>query len=274
MIGTLDKSLSDGLHPVAASVAAYASPGLGDVSAMVARIERAQRFLVDRLGVDPRLAVLVLSQDDWAARSAHPLYGMPNFRDGNLVLAGEPNPFWEGMVSLAVAEVPGAGAELARVYPAGAAGPDLRPFFDLLGVHELAHVFIEAARRTPRQLWALELSCNVLLQAFVTHEEPASLAVLETFPRLFAAVPAQRFAHRSLGDFERSYAHGMDGANYGWFQSHLQMMAKSVCDGGGHGAVGALWALLADDVADLAPALAKRFGPVVAGHLAELGAGG
>jgi hypothetical protein len=273
VIGNLDETLHRGLEPFGSALPTHVSAGLDDgVAAKIHRIEQAHRFFIDQLGVEPRIAVLILSPDDWAGRS-HPLYGMPNYRDGNLVLAGEPNPFWSGLVGLAASEIPGGGELLQRSYPGLSPGVDLSPFFDLLGVHELAHIFIAAAGRAPSRLWVLELACNVLLHAYVALEEPQNLPTLETFPSVFAAIASSRFTHRTLDDFERSYAHGMDGANYGWFQAKFHVAAKSIFDSGGMKATARMWDLLADEPSsrNLADTLEQHLGPAAMHLLGELG---
>lgn len=274
MIGDLDKALHRGLEPFGSALPTYVSAGLHDgVAATIQRVERAHRFFIYQLGVEPRVAVLILGPHDWAGRSNHPLYGMPNYRDGNLVLAGEPNPFWTGLVGLAASEIPGGGELLQRSYPGLSSGVDLSPFFDLLGVHELAHIFIAAGGRVPSRLWVLELACNVLLHAYVAFEEPQNLPTLETFPSVFAAIAASRFTQRTLDDFERSYAHGMDGANYGWFQAKLHVAAKSIFDSGGMKATARVWDLLVDEPSsrNLTDTLEHHLGPTAVHLLQELG---
>lgn len=241
MIGNLDRSLHRGLEQRPGALPVFVSPGLGDVAELVGRIERAHAFFVAHLEVEPRVAVLILDPSDWAARSNHPLYGMPNYRDGNLVLAGEPNPFWGGFVELAAAEVPGGRQLLEDAYPSDSGTPDLAPFFELLGIHELAHVFIEAAGRVPEKLWLLEYTCNLFMEAYVGGVEPDLRATLQTFPSVFARIAPDRFSHRTLEQFETAYAYGMDGANYGWFQSTFQVAAMHALAVAGPTAVRDTW---------------------------------
>lgn len=67
--------------------AGLAAPG----AAVAARCARAHRFLGETLAYAPPFALLVLSAQDWPGRAAHPVYGMPHFRAGNLIVAGQDN---------------------------------------------------------------------------------------------------------------------------------------------------------------------------------------
>jgi hypothetical protein len=273
VIGNLDETLHRGLEPFPGHESVYVSRGLGaDIAPMIERIERAHRFYVDQLGIEPRVAVLILGPDDWVARSNHPLYGMPNYRDGNLVLAGAPNLFWNGLAEMAAREVPSGRQRLADTYDGGDDTIDLSPFFGLLGVHELAHVFIEADGRVPSRFWVLELACNVLLHAYVAAEEPEQIPTLEAFPSVLAGIAPSRFTHRTLEDFERSYAYDMDGANYAWFQTKFHVAAKEIHDAGGPSVTHAMWSVLAEDEStDLERLLARYLGAPAVELLRELG---
>lgn len=268
MIGTLDQGLHDGLTSVpGANIPAYVSSELEtDVVPVLRRVEAAHRFLSDTLRIEPRAALLYLSPEDWSPRTSHPLYGMPNYRDGNLIVAGRPNPFWEGLLAIVAEESPAEIAELRRVYGDTSGRVDLGPFFDLLAIHELAHIFIEAGGRAPRWLWLGEFVCNLFLHAYVATAEDERLPILETFPRAFASLGPSRFTHRSLEDFDRAYAYGMDGANYGWYQSRFHVAAKQTFgDTGLRSAIG-MWEVLgAGSDGDVVRLLDEHVGTVAGG---------
>jgi hypothetical protein len=101
------------------------------------------------------------------------------------------------------------------------------PFFELLAIHELTHVFLDHGRVDLPRLWLAELACNLDLHGYVASEEPNQLPVLETLPLAIAACDPERVTYRSLADFEERYAFGMDPLNYAWYQCRLHRAAAS-----------------------------------------------
>src|SRR3989449_9050731 len=77
------------------------SPGLETRGRSIAeRCTRAYRFLSKVLEFEPKASLLVLSPQDWSGRSFHPVYGMPNYEAGNLIVAGGENRFFGGLVEM------------------------------------------------------------------------------------------------------------------------------------------------------------------------------
>jgi hypothetical protein len=148
--------------------------------------------------------------------------------------------------------------ELARVYGTGRGGAlELGPFFDLVAVHEVAHVSHQGTQHFPR-LWLQELFANLCLHAWVAERTPESLPILLTLPRLGAKAPPEAFAYHSRDDFERLYT-SVGGANYVWFQFRLQLEAAALYDRAGSAAVTRLFgAFRLDD-----EALARRLDEAV-----------
>ena len=126
-------------------------------------------------------------------------------------------------------------AELATVY----GGPDgtlhFDDFFDLIAVHEVAHLFCEGQVAFPR-MWLGELFANLALHAWVAEEAPDSLDTLTTLPHLAALGSGEEFEHRSRDAFERLYS-SVGGPNYVWYQFRLQVAAAELYDGVGEVAV-------------------------------------
>lgn len=219
-----------------------ASPGLQERARAIApRVVHARAFLSEQLdGIVPDAGLLVLAEEDWASHSGHPAYGMPNASSGNIVVAGNRSEFWRGFAAMMESAAPAEDrAALTEVYGAEI---DLSPFFDLVAVHELAHLFHRGFRfPTP---WLVELFVNVALHAYVATEEPEALPVLETFPRVFSTLDSSAFAHTSVADLNRLYD-TVDPANYGWYQVNLHAGAKRIFDAGGLGALRGMWAAFA-----------------------------
>jgi hypothetical protein len=256
-------ALRDGLVEVPGGLPTFASAGLEARAARIGRIAADSHSYIARLlGFSPEAQVLVLSEADWSSRTETALYGLPNADNGTLVVAGTEAPFWAQLIEMVdEADQP----ELARVYGRAAGGDgtiELGPFFDLIAVHEVAHLFHEGTQHFPR-LWLQELFANLGLHAWVAERSPESLSTLLTLPRLGAKAPPEAFAYRSRDEFERLYS-SVGGSNYVWFQFRLQLEAAALYDRAGSAAVTRLFeAFRLDDAA-----LARRLDEAVDSGLA------
>jgi hypothetical protein len=176
--------------------------------------------------------VLVLSEADWVEKCEVELFGLPNSDKGTLTVAGTEAGWWSDLASMAGDGLQG---ELAIV----CGGPDgklhLGDFFDLIAVHEVAHLFCEGQVAFPR-MWLGELFANLALHAWVAQQAPDSLETLTTLPRLAAQGSGEEFEHRSRDEFERLYS-SVGGPNYVWYQFRLQVAAAELYDGIGQVAV-------------------------------------
>ena len=169
----------------------------------------------------------------WATKSEQPLYGLPNAGDGTLTVAGTETPFWADLAEMV--------AEDDRPELGGAVYADEKgqlrfgPFFDLVAVHEVGHLFHQGVVHFPR-LWLGELFANLCLHAWVERRAPESLATLITLPRLGARKEAEAWPYRTWADFERVYS-SMPGPNYAWFEFRLQLGAADLYARGGEDTV-------------------------------------
>ena len=181
----IDTSKLEGLQAVQGfPFPVHTSPGLETRGRSIAeRCARAYRFLSKVLEFEPKASLLVLSPQDWPGRSSHPVYGMPNYEAGNLIVAGEESSFWGSFVDMIKDASPSLLKEAQITY--GSDGRiDLAPFFDLLAVHELAHIFHDQVPFHFPRAWLTEFFANLCLHAYVASVEPEQLPTLETFPRL------------------------------------------------------------------------------------------
>lgn len=203
------------------------------------RCARASRFLGEALDFEPNLALLVLSREDWNGRSEYQ-YGVPSYKAGNLIVAGEPNEFWQGLVELLKDALPEGLEDLRKVYDQPDGDIDLAPFFDLVAVHELGHGFSGQVPVSFPRNWMNEYFANLCMCAYVLHRERESLPVLETLPRLLVRISHERFAHRTLADLEALYIEvGLQ--NYMWYQSQLILAAQEALESGGIEVLRSLW---------------------------------
>ena len=229
----MDITLRDGLVEVPGALPTFASSGLEARADLIGQIAGdSYGFLADLLGFGPEAQVLVLSEDDWPSRTETPIYGLPNAGNGTLVVAGTETPFWAELTELvAQADQP----ELARVYGRDDGTVRLGPFFDLVAVHEVAHLFHQGRQHFPR-LWLQELWAKLCLHSWVAERSAGTLPILLTLPRLGAKAPPESFTYRTRSDFEYLYT-SVGGPNYVWFQFRLQLEAAALYDRAGASAL-------------------------------------
>lgn len=205
------------------------------------RCQNAFAFLKSTFAFEPEVCVLVLSPQDWKQHATYPVYGMPHYADhSTLVVAGQGSDFWQSMSPPVEALPPDAARAMRNAYGQPDGSVNLSPFFDLLAVHELSHLFqFQAGSKFPR-LWLAELFCNLSLHAYTVAVEPDQITALETFPQLVASLPISELRYRSLADFERLYI-DVGPQNYGWYQCRFHVAARHIYENGGVESLRRLW---------------------------------
>jgi hypothetical protein len=252
--------LRSGLVEVPEGLPIFASEGLEARALAIGGIAAdSYDYLADLLRLRPEAQVLVLSEVDRASKNDVPLYGLPNASDGTLTVAGTEAPFWSEVGSM-VADAD--RAELEATYQAPNGSVAFGPFWDLVAVHEVAHLFHIGTVHFPRT-WLQELFANLCLHAWVERRAPASRAILLTLPRLGAKAPQEAFAYRTGDDFERVYS-AMPGPNYAWFQFRLQMVAATLYESAGEPSVARLFNAFRLDDEALATLLGDAVDPTLA----------
>lgn len=258
----MNTALREGLVEIEAAIPTFATSGLEQRAVAIGRIAAdSYGYISGLLGFTPEIQLLVLSAADWPSRTQTPVYGLPNAGNGTLVVAGTETPFWAELAGM-VDDVD--QPELAHVYGDGAAGGGIKlgPFFDLVVVHEVAHVFHEGSQHFPR-LWLQEFFANLCLHAWVVDRRPEALPTLLTLPRLGARASSEAITYRSRDDFERLYS-DVGGANYAWFQFRLQLEAAALYERAGAKAVRQLFEAFRLDDSALARRLDESVDPGLA----------
>lgn len=220
----------------------YASAGTEPRAQLIAaRCRKAHDFLSSTFEFNPQVSVLVLTPRDWSEYATSPVYGMPHYTDERtLAVAGQESDFWQSMAPPVEALPPEAAQAVEAAYGQPDGSVSLSPFFDLLAVHELGHLFQFQGRCQLPRLWLAELFCNLCLHAYTVAAEPEQLPALETFPRVVASLGVAELRYRSLDDFERLYI-DVGPQNYGWYQCRLHVAAKHIYEAGGVEALRRLW---------------------------------
>lgn len=238
--------------------------------AMAAMCQKAHRFLARTLRAQADITVLVLAPPHWPQYAAHPTYGMPHAApDGQvLIMPGQSNPFWQSMIPTLETLSPQREAAARAVYGLPDGSLDLSPFFNLLSIHELAHLFhAQANVQFPRK-WLQEFFANLSLHTYVAKQEPGQLSALETFPSMVVEAGSTAYVYHALADFDRLYAR-VGPQNYGWYQCRLHVAAKAVFDAGGVGALQRLWRAFApisdDQLTQILDRVHPRLGLVFTG---------
>jgi hypothetical protein len=256
----VDTALRDGLVEVPGGLPTFASAGFEARAALIGRIAAdSYAYIAGLLGFSPETQVLVLSEADWPSRTDTPTYGLPNAGNGTLVVAGTEAPLWGELTEMVAQDDQ---PELARIYSGDDSAIRLGPFFDLVAVHEVAHVFHEGTQHFPR-LWLQELWANLCLHSWVAERSPESLPILMTLPTLGAKAAPEAFAYRTRDDFERLYG-SVGGPNYVWYQFRLQLEAGALYDRAGTAGLIRLFEAFRLDDAALARRLDEAVDPGLA----------
>lgn len=230
------------------------------------RCARAYSYLGDMLAFRPRYALVVLDRADWSARASNPLYGMPYYSAGKLVLAGEPSDLVARLEEVIRSAPPAAAEVLDQVYGTGPGR--LAPFADLLVVHELAHAFHDGVPFVFPRSWLMELFANMALYSFVVANEPDQRLHFETLPRVALENGLLKPVARDLRYFEAFYP-DIEPLTYVWYQFGFTMMAKGLIDDAGPNVLRRLWDAFAVSDDRLAGVLGSQVHPAAGQWLAS-----
>jgi len=201
----------------------------------------AYQFLRTTLNAEAEIKLLVLAPGDWSAYAVDPAYGMPQFVGiDTLVVAGQNNDMWRNAIPPVETLTPETAQAVRIAYGQPDGSINLVGFFNMVAVHEMAHVFhCQASVHFPRH-WLKEFFCNLAMHAYVAVNTPNQLHLLETFPRLVTDSGDAHFLHHTLEDFERLYE-SFEAQNYIWYECQLLVAAKRVYDAGGIEVLQRLW---------------------------------
>ncbi len=193
--------------------------------------------------------LLALHPEDWE-NYAYPglIYGMPHFKKDvkAIIIASEDNEFWKSQLP-EVSKLPSPFKELMmQTYTVPNGHLSARNFFDLLSIHELAHLWSAYGNLFNQRLWLEEVFCNLALHTFIAEERGEWLGSLEVLPSVHANHPEKTMYYTSLASFEQYYYKiGMEVPyNYGWYQFRFHFSARQLYNTGGPKVLKKLWDFL------------------------------
>ena len=237
----------DGLNQLQGSrIKTYYSNGVIDQAKKMAdRLDKVSLFFKELVAFEPTVTLLVLTPDDWSKYTRFPFYGMPHYNENKtLIVASEDNDFWKSFVPM-VEKLP---VELAKQitssYSENNGALTMRPFFDLLAIHELGHAFHFQGGLTMQRKWIGELFANMTLHTYIAEKEPDLLPALTVFPNMVvSSTERAALPFTTLNDLETRYDEiGQRYANnYGWYQCRWHMAAGDIYDKGGLPVFKKLW---------------------------------
>ena len=98
-------------------------------------------------------------------------------------------------------------------------------FMDLLGIHEVGHVYSEAYETWPTEKWLSEFIATYLAYAFFKDSRPELAQHWDTM--MDSIVETNDHGHTTLADFKELYVR-VGSSNYGWYQARFAQMGREV----------------------------------------------
>jgi len=188
-------------------------------------LNEASRFFESRLQVQHAYNVAILDEAHWGNVTPVP-YGFPH-PSADLTVVFLPAhtdvPATQEYVNRYQDATPEVirGISASGYEFAGAA----EKMIDIIGFHELGHLYSYAAGIRMHSNWFSEFMANYFTCYYLQVEKPELAAIWENMAELVVA--GQRPAHTSIPDFEQIYV-GVGISNYTWYQSMFILKAASV----------------------------------------------
>jgi hypothetical protein len=178
-----------------------------------------------------------------------PVYGMPHYSNGHLIVAADENEFWRGFLP-SLDNLPASQAKVINQTYADEAGVlSMKKFFDLVAVHELGHAYHIQNQVNMQRKWLKELFANLAMYTYAAEIEPDFIPVIDVFSTMVVEGGSDHFEFTSLQDFEVHYSEiaNQSPQNYGWYQSKLNLNAKDIYEQNGRKSIKSLWQKLKNE---------------------------
>lgn len=208
-------------------VRVYYSPGY-EKRALELRgmIEDAMQFYERRLQIKEEVTLAVLTPEQWRQVGLQVPYGVPNVSSSPRVIflpATTNNATTEATLSL---KNKASRATLKMVAASGFTYEEgASKSVDLIGLHELGHVYATAYGINSANRWLDEFLATYFAYAYLRQRQPKLARLWEAISNAY--VDAIQPKHTTLEDFERLYfGVGLD--NYGWYQAKLLLKVAQI----------------------------------------------
>jgi hypothetical protein len=214
-----------GVEAVPGDVPTYHSPGYAHRAATLQRmVEDGRRFFADSLGLLADINLAVLSEEDWSRITQIP-YTIPFFSPGAAMIvlpATTAGPVVDDYLDSQHRLPP---SRLQRIRDAGFSFEEgAHTMVDLIGYHELGHLYTRAFGIQPPGHWVSEFLATYFAYAYLRRAQPH---LAELWDGIVQPAPDTRPAHMSLTDFDRLYF-GVGPDNYFWYQGTFAARVSEV----------------------------------------------
>ena len=181
-------------------------------------VEEAMEFYQAALGVESRMAIAVLAENDWQRFAQGIPYGLPFVADADPPVAFIPAT-GDGVLVKGVGYLRSQASTvtLERIAKTGLSFDEgAMAFVDAIVLHELGHVQTDAYGIQPASKWFAEFLASYFAYGFLRekHSDLANLFELYAY-RLNQDAPGPEV--RTLARFEAEYAR-LDANDYAWYQ--------------------------------------------------------
>jgi hypothetical protein len=207
------------------AVPTYHSPGFAERARTLQRmVEEGRRFFADSLDLRADVNLAVLSEADWSRVTTIP-YTIPFFSPGEAVIflpATTAGPIVDDYLA-SRPRLP--ASRLQQISAAGFSFEDgAHTMVDLIGYHELGHLYTRAYGIQPAGHWLNEFLATYFAYAYLRRAQPH---LAELWDGMVRPAPDTRPPHTSLADFDRLYF-GVGPENYFWYQGTFAARVSEV----------------------------------------------
>jgi hypothetical protein len=193
----------------------YAEGYQNRVSDVRPLLEEMMAFYQKKLGIKENFSVAILTKEQWLKHVEKIPYGLPYVRENVAFLpATSDGVVTAGAIAMKAKASPATLKEIKDSgydFEAGA-----MKFTDVIGLHELGHVYTFAYGIKSKSRWLNEFLASYFAYAFLMNKHPKVAALFQAMATDVYADGVQP-KYTSLDEFERLYS-GVGVDNYAWYE--------------------------------------------------------